>query len=88
MKELLHFLVVNGLVVRGIKRVGIIGQGNLTAIIVRGFASYWMLNRTRASESVGTPLQSAGRYRHRKTVRTTRSSSSGPPLFKTKALWT
>ena len=31
--------------------------------IVGEFRHSWTLNRTRASESVGTPLQSAGRYR-------------------------
>ena len=46
------------------------------------------MNLTRASESVGTPLQSAGRYRQKRMVRRTALSSLGPPLSRMKALWT
>ena len=46
------------------------------------------MKRTRASESVGTPLQRAGRYRHCRTARNTASSSSGPAPLRTNALCT
>jgi hypothetical protein len=60
-KKILDLGVLDGLVVRRIGRIGTVGHGNLIGDIVGEFTVYGMLNRTRASKSVGTPLQSAGR---------------------------
>lgn len=46
------------------------------------------LKSTRASESVGTPLHNAGRYRQRFTTWSTTWSSEGPPLSIMNGLYT
>jgi hypothetical protein len=62
LKKLFDLLAFDGLALFWIGGIRIVcGHGNLVVDIVGEFVRYWIRNLTSASESVGTPLQSAGR---------------------------